>query len=53
MATEFDQLSDEELAIFVDILALEDQEFLALVNQVESPKRTDFEPLLAKIRHNK
>ena len=53
MATEFDQLSDEELAISVDILALEDQEFLSLVNQVESPKRTDFEPLLSKIRHNK
>lgn len=50
MASEFEQLSDDEMVIFVDILALEDQEFLALVNQVYPPERTDFEPILHKIR---
>jgi succinate dehydrogenase flavin-adding protein (antitoxin of CptAB toxin-antitoxin module) len=53
MATEFEQLSDDELAIFVDVLALEDQDFLALVNQVYPPERADFEPILAKIRNAK
>ena len=41
---------DIELEIFTAILALEDQEFLALINQTETPQRSDFEPLLAKIR---
>ncbi|XXQ69167.1 succinate dehydrogenase assembly factor 2 [Neisseriaceae bacterium B1] len=50
MATEFQNLSDEELEIFVDILTLEDQEFLAQVNQVKPPKKPEFEPLLEKIR---
>ncbi|QMT30957.1 FAD assembly factor SdhE [Alysiella filiformis] len=50
MAKEYDQLSDEELAIFVDILALEDQEFLAIINQYQTPQRADFEPILHKIR---
>lgn len=50
MASEFEQLSDDEMVIFVDILALEDQEFLALVNQVYPLERTDFEPILHKIR---
>ncbi|MDO4433367.1 MAG: succinate dehydrogenase assembly factor 2 [Alysiella sp.] len=50
MENHFQHLSDEELSIFVDILELQDQEFLALVNQVEQPQRTDFIPLLEKIR---
>lgn len=50
MANHFDRLSDDELEIFIAILALEDQEFLALINQTETPQRSDFEPLLAKIR---
>ena len=50
MANHFDRLSDDELEIFTAILALEDQEFLALINQTETPQRSDFEPLLAKIR---
>lgn len=50
MANEFEQLSDEELSLFVEILALEDQEFLALINQAEQPKRAEFAPILEKIR---
>lgn len=50
MATQFDQLSDEEIAIFQEILALEDQEFLAQINQVEPPKQAKFAPILHKIR---
>lgn len=53
MAEEFEQLNDEELAVFVDILALEDQEFLAIVNQYEPSPRADFEPLLQRIRNAK
>ncbi len=50
METRFDTLSDHELAVFVDILDLPDQEFLAQVNQKELPQRQDFIPLLEKIR---
>lgn len=50
MASEFEQLNDDELAIFVEILALEDQEFLAIVNQTQPTERLDFEPILQKIR---
>lgn len=50
MASEFEQLNDDELAIFVEILALEDQEFLAIVNQAQPIERLDFEPILQKIR---
>lgn len=51
MQESFDRLSDEELAVFVEILDLPDQEFLALVNQAKSDCREDFKPLLAKIRN--
>lgn len=51
MASEFQNLSDEELSIFVDILDLQDQEFLAYVNQKDQPEREDFKPLLEKIRN--
>lgn len=50
MDKEFQSLSDEELAIFVDILELPDQEFLALVNQKEEATDARFLPLLEKIR---
>lgn len=50
MENHFQHLSDEELSIFVDILELQDQDFLALVNQVEQAQRADFIPLLEKIR---
>ncbi|RRD90357.1 FAD assembly factor SdhE [Conchiformibius steedae] len=47
----FEQLSDAELAVFVEILDLPDQEFLALVNQKQTDCREEFKPLLAKIRN--
>ncbi|MCQ9327201.1 MULTISPECIES: FAD assembly factor SdhE [Neisseria] len=50
MDKEFQNLSDEELAVFVDILELPDQEFLALVNQKEETTDARFLPLLEKIR---
>lgn len=50
MAKQFDHLNDDELTIFVAILALEDQEFLAMINQIQSPTHPDFEPILTKIR---
>lgn len=51
MEKEFEQLSDSELAIFVEILEMQDQQFLAVVNQYEESPNPDFEPLLAKIRN--
>lgn len=51
MTNAFHNLSDEELAVFVEILDLPDQEFLALVNQKEETDREDFKPLLEKIRN--
>ncbi|MDO4640560.1 MAG: succinate dehydrogenase assembly factor 2 [Neisseria sp.] len=51
MATEFQHLSDQEIAVFIAILDLPDQEFLALVNQKEQAERDDFKPLLEKIRN--
>ena len=53
MAQEFDSLSDDELAVLVQILDLPDQEFLALVNQKESTDNPAFIPLLNKIRQAK
>lgn len=50
MAKEFQNLSDDELSIFVDILELPDQEFLALVNQKEEAADRRFLPILEKIR---
>lgn len=51
MQTEFQKLSDEELAVFVEILDLPDQEFLALLNRKEHTDNPQFELLLEKIRH--
>lgn len=50
MEKEFQNLNDEELAIFVEILDLPDQQFLALVNRKEHTKNVRFLPLLEKIR---
>ena len=46
----FQHLSDDELAVFVEILDLPDQEFLALVNEKEEAGKLYFVPLLEKIR---
>lgn len=50
MDKEFQQLGDDELAVFVEILDLPDQEFLALVNEKEQTDKQHFIPLLEKIR---
>ena len=50
MAKEFQNLNDEELAVFVEILDLPDQQFLALVNQKEDADDARFIPILEKIR---
>lgn len=53
MSHEYDNLTDDELAVFVEILALEDQPLLAIINQYETSPKVEFEPLLAKIRGTK
>lgn len=53
MEQEFDTLSDDELAVFVEILELPDQEFLALVNEKETTDQLHFIPLFEKIRKAK
>ena len=50
METEFQNLNDEELAVFVEILDLSDPQFLALVNQKEETDNPRLKPLLDKIR---
>ena len=50
MDKEFQHLSDDELAVFVEILDLPDQEFRALVNEKEEAGKPYFVPLLEKIR---
>ncbi|KLT73305.1 TPR repeat region [Neisseria arctica] len=50
MEKEFQHLGDDELAVFVEILDLPDQEFLALVNRKETTDQLHFIPLLEKIR---
>lgn len=52
MEKEFPHLSDEELAVFVNILDLPDQEFLALVNRKETTENPEFANLLDKIRQS-
>lgn len=53
MEKEFQTLSDDELAVFVEVLDLPDQDFLGLVNQTQPCLREDFETLLDKIRQAK
>ncbi|UOO82844.1 succinate dehydrogenase assembly factor 2 [Uruburuella testudinis] len=50
MDKKFQHLSDDELTVFVEILDLPDQQFLALVNQKEATDKQHFIPLLEKIR---
>ena len=50
MEKEFDNLSDEELSVFVEILELPDPSFLALVNEKEETDNPEFKSLLDKIR---
>ena len=50
MEKEFDNLSDEELSVFVEILELPDPSFLALVNEKEETDNLEFKSLLDKIR---
>ena len=50
MEKEFQNLNDEELSVFVEILDLPDPQFLALVNQKEETDNPRFKPLLDKIR---
>lgn len=52
MEKEFQHLSDAELSVFVEILDLPDQEFLALVNQKETTDNPQFALLLDKIRRS-
>lgn len=51
MEKEFEQLNDEQLAAFVEILAFQDQDLLALVNGYQQTEKTHLIPLLDKIRH--
>ncbi len=50
MEKEFAGLSDEELALFVEVLDLPDQEFLALVNEKIETEQKHLIPMLDKIR---
>ena len=50
MEKEFNNLSDEELSVFVEILELPDPSFLALVNEKEETDNPEFKSLLDKIR---
>ncbi|MDO5058496.1 MAG: succinate dehydrogenase assembly factor 2 [Neisseria sp.] len=52
METGFQQLSDEELEAFVQLLDLPDPEFLALVNEKEETDNPAFQALLEKIRQS-
>ncbi len=53
MATEFQRLGDDELAVFVEILDLPDQDFLALANRQKETDNPRFASLLDKIRRCK
>lgn len=50
MEREFEQLNDEELAAFVEILEFQDQDLLALVNGYTQTEKTHLIPLLDRIR---
>ncbi|NUE80827.1 succinate dehydrogenase assembly factor 2 [Snodgrassella sp. ESL0304] len=50
MTHAFDQLCNEELAVFVALMDLPDPEILALINQSEGCTDSEFESVLAKIR---
>lgn len=50
MEREFEQLNDEELTAFVEILEFQDQDLLALVNGYTQTEKTHLIPLLDRIR---
>lgn len=50
MEKEFEQLNDEELAVFVEILAFQDQDLLAIINGYQQTEKTHLIPLLDRIR---
>ena len=50
MEKEFEQLSDQELAEFVEILEFQDQELLALINGHSQTEKVHLIPMLEKIR---
>ncbi|WP_416192213.1 succinate dehydrogenase assembly factor 2 [Neisseria sp. CCUG12390] len=50
MEREFEQLNDEELTAFVEILEFQDQDLLALVNGHKQTEKTHLIPLLERIR---
>lgn len=52
MRRHYEQLTDAELAVFVRLLDLPDQDILAWINQTEAPSDPTFLPLLEKIRHS-
>ena len=50
MEKEFEQLNNEELAVFVEILEFQDQDLLALVNGYMQTEKTHLISLLDRIR---
>ncbi|PSJ81124.1 succinate dehydrogenase assembly factor 2 [Neisseria iguanae] len=50
MEREFEQLNDEELTAFVEILEFQDQDLLALVNGYTQTEKTHLIRLLDRIR---
>ncbi len=50
MEKEFEQLSDQELAEFVEILEFQDQELLALINGHSQTEKVHLIPMLERIR---
>ncbi|MCP1661258.1 succinate dehydrogenase assembly factor 2 [Neisseria perflava] len=50
MEQEFEQLSNQELAEFAEILEFQDQELLALINGHVHTAKTHLLPMLEKIR---
>ncbi|MBP6344810.1 succinate dehydrogenase assembly factor 2 [Neisseriaceae bacterium CLB008] len=50
LATQFDALTDDELAVFCQILDLPDQEFLSIVNGKSEPEDPALLPLINRLR---
>lgn len=50
MEKEFEQLSNQELAEFVEILEFQDQELLALINGYRQTEKVHLIPMLERIR---
>lgn len=50
MQSRFDALSDEELALFKEILDWQDQDFLAIVNDYQDVPDSKYQALITLIR---